>query len=151
MYRISNISNICYKHAYKTGTLDLTTCREDVREPLQARNDAAAERDSLDKDFSTVDNPPLFFEEGNQNACTETIVVDSEDIVVWTWDREDLNHLDKNIRMAILAYMHQSTRQQLQIAWSSNIKDNEEKARLQQVAVNYLFGGIVTDRNSEKK
>jgi hypothetical protein len=124
--------------------------QEDVQEPLQARNDTI-ESDSTHEDLSMVEPPPIVFMEDGQNNSTETIVVNSESMVVWTWDHEDLKHLDRSIRTGIFAHMHQSSRTQLQLAWSSKLKDNEEKEKLQQVAVDYLFGGIVADGSGENK
>ena len=142
-----------YSYCFKTGPVDLninnaSTRQGDSKERLQTRDEQAIDLDSkTDTDFSTMEVAPLtLFEEDDENACmsTETIAVESETMVLWTWDHADLNDLDRNLKTSIFAYMHQSTRNHLQDAWSAKIVDDKEKARLQQIAVDYLFNGIIS-------
>mmetsp|Transcript_23371 Transcript_23371/g.34625 ORF Transcript_23371/g.34625 Transcript_23371/m.34625 type:complete len:228 (+) Transcript_23371:3-686(+) len=141
-----------------TGPVDLNinTRQEDSKGRLQTRDEQAIDSYSkTDTDFSSVEVAPLTltFEEEDENACmcTETIAVESETMVLWTWDHADLNDMDRNLKSAIFAYMHQSTRNQLQDAWSAKVIDDKEKARLQQIAVDYLFGGITPNDNTQVK
>lgn len=143
-----------FSYSFKTGPVDLNTNarQEDSKERLQTRDEQAIDLDSeTDTAFSTVEVAPLAFDEDDENACmsTETIAVESETMVLWTWDHADLNDLDRNLKTSIFAYMHQSARKHLQDAWSAKIIDDKEKARLQQIAVDYLFGGIITADNTQ--
>ena len=147
-----------FSYSFKTGPVDLNinTRQEDSKGRLQTRDEQDIDSYSkTDTDFSSVEVAPLTltFEEEDENACmcTETIAVESETMVLWTWDHADLNDMDRNLKSAIFAYMHQSTRNQLQDAWSAKVIDDKEKARLQQIAVDYLFGGITPNDNTQVK
>mmetsp|Transcript_5310 Transcript_5310/g.10115 ORF Transcript_5310/g.10115 Transcript_5310/m.10115 type:complete len:149 (+) Transcript_5310:841-1287(+) len=75
--------------------------------------------------------------------CQESIVVDSESMVVWTWDLDDVKKLDQGIKNALLAHMYARTQERLRQAWAKNIQNDEEMARLQHMATEYLLDGIV--------
>lgn len=117
---------------------------------VDAQNDFLAE-DSIMTDENpnstlTRSNTHQFQDEKeNPDVSTETIIVESEEMIVWSFDEHDLlKCLDHDIKLSLLSYNYLITQENLRQAWEEKINDDTEKARLQQIAMDYLFDGVIS-------
>jgi hypothetical protein len=78
-------------------------------------------------------------------------VVDSESMTIWTWDQEEVKALDQTVKNALLAYMYTGTQERLRQAWMKSIRDDEEMARLQHIATEYLLDGVMIPKTQVSK
>ena len=103
---------------------------------------------SLNEPSMNGENESLFPEdESDESKSNETVVVESEEMIVWSFDFHDLSQcLDDELKLSLQAYLFSTTQKQLHEAWEMKIQDDQEKARLQQIAINYLFDGVAPDK-----
>lgn len=87
-------------------------------------------------------------EESDESKSNETVVVESDEMIVWSFDFHDLCEcLDDELKILLQAYLFSTMQKQLHESWEMKIQDDQEKARLQQIAINYLFDGVVPDKS----
>jgi hypothetical protein len=103
-----------------------------------------------DKDM----NPTLHSEKEscshpNSLLCQESIVIDSESMILWTWDQDEINTLDQAVKNALLAHMYAGTQDRLRQAWAKSIQHDEEMAQLQRIATEYLLDGIMVPKKNK--
>lgn len=103
---------------------------------------------SLNETSMNGENESLFPEdESDESKSNETIVVESDEMIVWSFDFHDLSQcLDDELKVPLKAYLFSTMQKQLHEAWEMKIQDDQEKARLQQIAINYLFDGVAPDK-----
>lgn len=78
-------------------------------------------------------------------VANESIVVESDDVTVYTWEFDELKpFLDSHVLVsnALLAYISHELREKLAHSWDAKVEDDREKKEMEQLAVDYLMGGI---------
>lgn len=103
---------------------------------------------NLNEPSMNGENESLFpEEESDESKCNETVVVESDEMIVWSFDLHDLCEcLDDELKILLKAYLFSTMQKQLHESWEMKIQDDQEKARLQQIAINYLFDGVAPDK-----
>jgi len=115
----------------------------------------------VEDDTDDINIPPSSLFDGKHDVpdhiATESIIIDSEeDVTVYVWDYQELkDYLAEHqcVSNSLFAYISHELIEKLEDAWEVKRQDNLEKGRLQQLAVNYLFGGIETkvSENGERQ
>jgi len=79
------------------------------------------------------------------NLARESCVVESDEMTVYVWDfltlKDFLGH-QRAVSNALHAYIGHEMREKLEDAWNIRVEDDRDKAHVQQLAVDYLFGGL---------
>lgn len=81
------------------------------------------------------------------NLARESCVVESDEMTVYVWDFLTLKDFlvggnQRAVSNALHAYIGHEMREKLEDAWNIRVEDDRDKAHVQQLAVDYLFGGL---------
>jgi len=101
---------------------------------------------ATNKDESEFTQSHIEKNESVSDKETVDVIVDSDIIIIWVWDFDELkdflDHDKIGVSNALQAYIGHELREKLTDSWQIKIREDKEREKLQQLAVDFLMNDL---------